>query len=407
MVAAPYRAGASVDAARFATIRRTLVLRHCKWDPQVGDNATLADFPLLMPRRVWLQLATWAEALSAEALSAEAEILQRPELLARLGLPRQVDRMWKSHENFGADSCPRVMRYDFHFTREGWRISECNADVPGGYAEASELPALMAACFPGTTPAGDPGTAWAATIADLAQGADVALLSAAGFMEDHQVVQYLAARLRRLGAGACCAQPSQLEWRDGAAYLHGKRLGAVLRFYQVEWLASSAGAAEHYFGHARTPVLNPGRCALVESKRFPLVWAELRTARLPTWRELLPETVDPRWVPWQQDDGWLLKTAFCNTGDTVSVRSLMAPERFRRVARAVRWFPGGWIAQRRFEPVPLATPLGEVYPCIGVYTVAGRAAGVYARLSRGKIVDFSAVDAPLLVEETDARSIVS
>jgi len=407
VVAAPYRAGARLDAARFSAIRRALVLQHCKWDPQVGDSATLADFPLLMPHRTWSQLAAWAEALSAEALSAEAELLERPELLARLGSPRHVRKALSKLGNRGDDRAPRVMRYDFHFTLEGWRISECNADVPGGYAEASEFPALMAACFPGTAPAGDPGTAWVGTIARVAQGADVALLSAPGFMEDHQVVRYLAARLRRLGVRACCAQPGQLEWREGAAYLHDQRLGAVLRFYQAEWLASLAGAAERYFGLARTPVLNPGRCAVIESKRFPLTWAELRTARLPTWRQLLPETVDPRDAPWRQDDAWLLKTAFCNTGDTVSVRSLMDPERFRRVARAARWFPGEWVAQRRFQPVPLATPLGEMFPCLGVYTVAGRAVGVYARLSRSPVVDFSALDVPLLVEDADARTVVS
>jgi hypothetical protein len=114
---------------------------------------------------------------------------------------------------------------------------------------------------------------------------------------------------------------------------------------------------------------------------------------------LLPESADPREVAWQNDDSWLLKSALCNTGDTVSVRSLLPAKSWAQVARAARWFPGQWIAQRRFEPVPLTTPLGDVYPCIGVYTIDGRACGGYARLSLGPVVDYAAIDVPLLLED--------
>ena len=36
------------------------------------------------------------------------------------------------------------MRFDFHFTRDGWRISEVNSDVPGGLNESSGFERLMA-----------------------------------------------------------------------------------------------------------------------------------------------------------------------------------------------------------------------------------------------------------------------
>jgi len=39
------------------------------------------------------------------------------------------------------------MRFDFHWTTEGFRISEVNADVPGGFSESSAFPALMAPSF--------------------------------------------------------------------------------------------------------------------------------------------------------------------------------------------------------------------------------------------------------------------
>ena len=49
-------------------------------------------------------------------------------------------------------------QYDFHPTWDGLRISEANADVPGGYTESSLFPRLMADHCPGTQPAGDPAT---------------------------------------------------------------------------------------------------------------------------------------------------------------------------------------------------------------------------------------------------------
>lgn len=402
MKAAPYRCGVRLEPAAFARVRRALVLDHCKWDPQVGDVATLADFPLLMPAETWSELAHSAEQLAAEAAEAERELGAKPELLERLGLPRRLRRVLESQgRELGVGTAPRSLRFDFHFAREGWRISECNADVPGGYAEASAFPNLMAMHCPGAKPAGDPGGVWAEALARVAGGSDVALLSAAGFMEDHQVIHYLAKRVEALGVRAECAQPAQIEWRRSRAYLAGRSVGALLRFYQAEWLANLPRSTQwwHYFGAAETPVLNPGSCILIESKRFPLVWDALGS-EVSTWRRLLPQSVDPREAPFRDDDSWLLKTALCNTGDTVSGRALVSPARWAEAARSARWFPGTWVAQRRFEPLPLETPLGPVFPCIGVYTIDGRAAGAYARLSRGPIVDFAAIDVALLVEDS-------
>jgi glutathionylspermidine synthase len=399
--ASPYRCGRRLGTSEFAQLRRTLLLEHCKWGPQVGDVSTLADFPLLMPRATWQKLARWAEALSAEALAAEQELLGRADLLARLGLPWRIRRALRAVAASG-ESAPRAYRYDFHFTREGWRISECNADVPGGYAEASAFTALMAEHYPHARPTGDPGAAWARVIS--AHGREVALLSAPGFMEDHQVIHYLAQCLRAQGLKALCLQPAQIDWRGAQASAFGRPLASIVRFYQSEWLAKLPRRTGwwRYFQSAGTPVLNAGACITIESKRFPLVWDSMAT-ELPTWRRLLPECAEPQRAPWQSDDTWLLKTALCNTGDTVSIRSLLSPARWAKVSRSARFWPGDWVAQRRFEPVPLDTPLGAAFPCVGVYTIGGRAAGAYVRLAVGPVVDFAATDVPLLLEEsTDA-----
>src|SRR5436190_17887008 len=90
----PLRACDSLEPGLFQKLRTRAVLEGCKWDPQVGDVATLAPFPLLMPRREWEKLERWSEQLTAEALAAETEILRvQPDLLRLLGLPGAVRKV--------------------------------------------------------------------------------------------------------------------------------------------------------------------------------------------------------------------------------------------------------------------------------------------------------------------------
>jgi len=399
-------AGLALDPTAFAALRRRAVLEGCKWDPQVGDVDILAPFPLVMRRSVWHVLAAQAEQLAAEAIAAEAEVSCRPELLHQLELPRAL-RIALGGETPLTPPAGRVFRFDFHFTTEGWRISEANSDVPGGFSEASYFTALMAEQFPGLRPAGDPGGSWADALARTAgPGGVVALLSAPGLVEDHQVIAFLAARLRERDCLAYLAKPQQIAWRDGLAHLEGSgyrgRVAAVVRFYQAEWLVRLKGSCDwrRFIRGGQTPVANPGLAAISESKRFPLLWEQLSTP-LPAWRALLPETRDPRHAPWEHEDGWLLKTAMCNTGETVTIRELLGTRDWRRTRRAARWFPGGWVAQRRFQSVPVLTPVGPRHVCIGVYTVNGEAAGIYARLAVKPLIDCAAPDAALLLEDDE------
>jgi hypothetical protein len=396
----------AIDGRDFSAVRRRALLEGCKWDPQVGDVNTLCDFPLVMNVSAWERLAFQAEQLSAEAVAAEGEILARPELLAELGLPRALRRVLSDDAPL-TPAAGRVMRFDFHFTKEGWRISEVNSDVPGGFTEASHFTSMMAEHFPDLRAAGDPAATWTDALATTAGcGGTVALLSAPGFMEDHQVVAFLAAKLRDCGRRAGLAKPEQIFWRNGVAHLdtawHQGPLNAVVKFYQAEWLSRLPAKCEwnYFFRGGKTPVASPAQAVISESKRFPLVWDALST-KLPTWRALLPETRDPREAPWRRDEGWLLKTALCNNGDTVSIRELMKPADWLRTRITVRLRPTQWLAQRRFESLPVATPAGPRHVCVGVYTVNGKSAGAYARLAERTIVDFTATDVALLLDDDE------
>jgi glutathionylspermidine synthase len=399
------RAEAAVDTHTLSALRRRATLDGCKWDPQVGDVDTLSPFPLVMKSTAWKQIASQAEQLTREAIAAEEELSQRPELLDQLGLPSALRRVL-TEKTSPTPAAGRVTRFDFHYTVEGWRISEANSDVPGGFSEASYFTSMMAEYFPNLRPAGNPAHVWSSTLAAAASSGVVALLSAPGYMEDHQVIAFLAAQLRGHGCRAHLAKPEQIAWRDRMAHLdtawHRGPLDAIVKFYQAEWLSRLPVESgwTYFFRGGRTPVANPGLSVITESKRFPLVWEKLST-RLPAWRALLPETRDPRHVPWPRDENWLLKTAMCNNGDSVNVRELMPRAQWLRTRLAAQLSPGNWVAQRRFESVPLSTPIGPRHICVGVYTVNGQAAGAYARLSRKPVIDFEAVDVALLLEDDD------
>jgi glutathionylspermidine synthase len=392
------RAGPPLEPEAFFALRKRAVLEGCKWDPQVGDISTLANFPLLIGRSAYDQLAAWAEQLSAETFSAEEEVvLERPQLLSRLGLPRRIRSALTAQAPLAATAA-RVIRFDFHDTADGWRISEANTDVPGGFTEATFYTALMGEHFPEAAVAGQPADDWADAIAS--HGKTVALLTATGYMEDLQIMAYLGRLLRQRGCGTYHCNPRQLTWCDGEAFLGAHRIDVLVRFYQGEWLSRLRRRCgwQNFFRGAKTAIANPGIAVISESKRFPLIWPHLRTD-LRAWKQLLPETRDPREVNWRDDASWVLKTAMCNTGDDVVLRPASDVRRWKKIAREVRWFPGRWMAQRRFDTKPIATPMGRMFPCVGVYTIDGRACGAYGRLSRTPLIDYSAVDVPLLIED--------
>lgn len=389
-----------MPAEAFAEVRREMELAHCKWDAQVGDVSTLAPFPLLIRGAAWGELVALTEALARETIALEEALLARPELHPTLALPRPLRSVFANGQA-PTPAAARIMRFDFHWTADGWRISEVNSDVPGGYTEATSFTRLAARKVHDAHDLRTPGDPVAALVDALARSDDgvIALTNAPGHMEDHQVVAYVAAALRARGRHAEIVAPSHLRWRHRRARIDNAwcnaPVAAIFRFYQVEWLAKLPRTIEWepMFVGARTPVANPGLAALTESKRLPLVWDRVGVA-CPTWRRLLPETRALADAPWAHDDGWVIKSAFGNTGDTVSMRDALPAKEWRRRMWTARLRPGHWLAQRRFEVVPIA---GEL-PCVGVYAIDGRAAGAYARLSRGPVVDAYARDAALLIE---------
>lgn len=409
----PWIPAAPLDPRDFATLRRRAIFECNKWDPQMEDESAIASHPLVLHEAAWRELSTVAERLAAETLAAEAELAERPELHAMLGLPRAVRRaLSDARRRAPSRGIARLIRFDFHWTTDGWRISEANTDVPGGLNEASGFARLFAPWYPAAHAVGDPVADYAeALIACAAPGDCVALVHATAYTDDRQVMTYLARALESRGVHAVLVSPAQLSWDAGCAAFACEwatgDVDAIVRFFPGEWLPNLPWRTgwHCFFGGARTPLSNPAVALLTQSKRFPLVWDVLRTP-LPTWRALLPETRDPRDCPWRQSDEWVLKPSLGRVGEDVGMRGVIAPKEWRSLSRSVRWHPRRWVAQRRFEAVPLEHDGTSAYPCVGVYTIDGRAAGAYGRLARRPLIDWRAQDMAVMQMATnDAEAI--
>jgi glutathionylspermidine synthase len=403
----PWSVGAQLRPDDWESVRMRLMFDCCKWDIQSEDHSVVADFPLILEQDEWTSLAGYAEKLTREVLAAERELLCRPDLHKILGLPASICRVFrKCAPEKIAIGAARVMRFDFHFTPEGWRISEVNADVPGGFIEASGFAELMAEYYPGYSIPPNPAEAYEEAIAEATgEGGVIGLVHATAHCDDRQVMQYLAKGLQRRGMYAIVLSPNHLKWDSGFARIASSfaavKPALLVRFFPAEWLPNlrPVPSWEPWFCGGKTPMSNPGHAILIQSKRFPVIWNELKTP-LPTWRLLLPETKFPEEIsPGSQH--WVLKPVFGRVGEDVAIADVTEQCAYKKIVEDVKRHPDDWIAQRRFDALPLETHSGIRYPCLGIFTLDGRTVGVYGRMAAKPLIDHDAQDVAVLIRRKD------
>lgn len=405
----PYQALDPLPGPEFRQLYLEMIFEEHKLDPQIGDTQVLANFALTLEPAAWEYIRTQAEALAAEALAAEYEILQRPELHKELNIPSPIRNCWRRPEqtHVGTSADVRLIRFDFHFTLQGWRISEGNIDTPGGWIEASGFTARMSRRYPDLSPAGDPVQSLAQTISTrLAPGETVGLIHASSYVEDRAMMMALQRRLEEAGLKGCLIDPTQLKWQEGQARFDTNwdqsRAAYLVRFFPAEWLTNLPRSSrwQEYFQNCLVPATNPTSALLPQSKRFPLVWDRMKTP-LSAWRRLMPETTDPRRVKNLQAEDWVLKPIFGRAGDGIAMRGVTPEKKWAETCREARRASNSWIAQRRFQTLPVRSGSQDWYPCIGVYTVGGRAAGIYGRISKTPLTDETAKEVAVLISNKE------
>ena len=218
---------------------------------------------------------------------------------------------------------------------------------------------------------------------------------------------HLGRELESRGMKACLISPRNLSWCNGKAKLDTRFANAdpavLIRLSPAEWLPSMCEGTgwEPWFHGSVTPLSNPGRALILQSKRFPVLWSELKTD-LSTWRQLLPRSYCPSEIKNLDRQDLVLKPAFGRVGEDVGIRGVTPAEKCGEIVRAARKNEGLWIAQQRFEVVPVATEDGEIFPSIGVYTVNGKMAGLYGRAAYTALIDQDALDVAVLTRRDNS-----
>lgn len=403
---APFEAGEPLRAGDWKSVRMRMMFDCCKWDIQSEDHSVIADFPLLIDKQEWDRVGNLAERLSEEALAAEGELLARSDLYPKLSLPESIQNLLR---RCAPRAIPRgrarIMRFDFHFTSDGWRISEVNADVPGGFIEASGLTELMSEHYQGYSVPPDPCEAYASAIgAAVNERAVIGLVHATAHCDDRQVMEYLGRRLQRSGMQSVALSPTHLKWESGSARttrpFASVAPALLVRFFPAEWLPNlRRGLWEPWFCGGTTPMSNPAIAILIQTKCYPLVWNELETP-LPTWRLLLPETRSPRDVSTSSTE-WVFKPVFGRVGEDIAIAGVTEARAYKEIVKDVSRHSHHWIAQRRFDAVPLETANGVRYACLGIFTLDCHVVGAYGRIAAKPLIDHDAQDIAVLIRRED------
>lgn len=354
-----------LDALRF-TFR--------KWDLHVRGRGTVASGAIVLSREEHETLVA-----ASEALWARAAALGQPE---GLGVPDGLRRLLGGR---GA----RVTRLDWFLTDDGWRVSEMNDDVPGGYNDALGLPALFAdaADEKGLVVEGDLPDALTRAL----PGQRVGFVYATAYAEDLQVVRLLADLVEAEGREVVLASPAHLD-ADGT--LAGERVDSLYRFFPSEWfpLLPNVDAWEAAVRRG-TPIVSPFEAAWTQSK---LLFTLLDDPHVPETR---PFDADSRALAESRQEDWVLKPAFGRMGEGVVLGADVSRAAWRDALASAAHRGRPYALQRRFVPRPLEVAPGVTRtPCIGVYLVDGLFAGYYARTSERRVVAYDAANVLALVE---------
>ena len=118
---------------------------------------------------------------------------------------------------------------------------------------------------------------------------------------------------------------------------------------------------------------------------------------MPTWKKLLPDTCCPTELDAKSAKEWVIKPVLGRVGVGVAMPGVTQDDAYKNTLAKARRDPTGWTAQGLFESVPVPTPHGLKHVCLGIFTVAGRAAGAYARMTAKPLTDGYAEEVAVLV----------
>ncbi len=402
-----------IPKEEYEEYRLTLMFDCYKWDPQFLDHNTIAGYVLVLSPKEHEELQRLTEALDRETRAAEEFLNQHLELTKPLSLPKSVSHEIKKMKNYEPNRHVRLMRYDFHPTTEGkWAVSEVNSDVPGGFAESSFMPqAALDVLINNSQHLHLANSYWFQNFGEILVDAiskkvkkngRIMLVHCTCYSDDRQVMEFLGDRLKEKGYEVLYGAADHIRFENQEAYsiLDGNqgKLDGIFRFTPLEWLTEIKPKRWQGYFDTITPSCNHPVAIFAQTKRFPLVWDVLESNGIfmNTWRELLPKTLEVKAA--KGKEGYIYKPACGRVGENISIKEACSPEEYQKILREVKIRPKKYLAQKKFLSKALQGEKGEEYHvCLGSYTVDGKQAGYYARISTSPRIDSHAADIPVLI----------
>lgn len=317
-----------------------------------------------------------------------------------------------------------IARVDLFLCADG-RIRSCemNSDTPSGEAETVLLNRLLHSCHPGTD---DPNEDfderfWEMLLAShrartgtSAPPEVAAIIYPTDLPEDLSMIAIYREWLESRGVRVILGSPYNLgRGPAGALTVLGEPVDLVVRHYKTDWWGEREVIWNNEAPYpdpdpldreleilleaelaGRVTIVNPFGSVVTQNKKsMALMWEhpEMFSIEARQWiEEYIPETrrltaVDPAVLSRAE---WVLKSDYGCEGDSVVCGPMVKLRDWRlTLATAI---PERWVAQRFFNVAQLE---GGYLPNFGVYVMAGRAYGIYTRLSKG-ITDYTSVTAP-------------
>ena len=396
----------TIPKEKYDDYRLNVMFNCYKWDPQFLDNNTIAKYALVISKKEHEELERLTEDMDYETRKAEEILNEHLEITKILALPKKIKKELKAMDNYDKDKHIRLMRYDFHPTIEGkWTVSEVNSDVPGGFAEASLMPKAAIDIL-------ETNRYWYKNFGDIltkaiatkvVSGGRIMLVHCTSYSDDRQVMQFLGDKLKNMGFTVIYAAADHVRFinQEAISVLSGNegKIDAIVRFTPLEWLIDIK--PKHWEGYFNTNTIscNHPMAIYAQTKRFPLVWnmVEKFGGKFTTWKQLLPETHEVKEV--KNKSGYIYKPACGRVGERISIKEACKEDEYEKILKDVKKHPKQYIAQKQFNSKPLVSEDGEKYHvCIGSYSVEGRHAGYYARISQTSRIDSYAADIPVLID---------
>ena len=396
----------TINEENYKEYRLDAMFNCYKWDPQFLDNNTIANHVLVLTKEEHKTLKEYTEKLDEETRNSEEFLNSHRNVAKPLALPKQIRSELKNMAQYDSKNNIRLMRFDFHPTQDGdFAVSEVNSDVPGGFAESSILPVYAKkAINRDDLQFVNFGENFISAIEKKTRpGGNIMFVHCTSYSDDRQVMQFIGDALKEKGFHTIYGAADHVRFLDRKAYssLSGNEceLDAIIRFTPLEWMIGMRPKRWGGYFNTTTTSCNHPIAIYAQTKRFPLVWHELEKngISLDTWRHLLPETMEVKYAAGKA--GYIYKPACGRVGEDISIKEACLEGEYNKIMKSVKRHPKEFLAQKMFISKPVESDENEKFHvCIGSYSVDGKHAGYYARISTKPRIDSNAQDIPVLIE---------